>query len=157
MRKVAWSYCPTGITLVHTQTCKTPRYHDTIILKVLNKLHYFDGFVQDCINLSALAMQGVTANLYSTITVLHWPICVSIHNVTHWGWDKMVNILQIFKCICLNEKFHTLIKISLKFDPRGPLNNKLLLVQVQYSGNGLVPHRQQVITWSMDDPADWCN
>ena len=37
---------------------------------------------------------------------------------------------DIFKCIFINEKFCILIRISLKFVPRGPIDNRPALVQV---------------------------
>ena len=37
---------------------------------------------------------------------------------------------DIFKCIFMNEKFRVLIQISLKFIPRGLIENKAALVQV---------------------------
>ena len=37
---------------------------------------------------------------------------------------------EIFKCNFVNEKFLILIKISLKFVPKGPIDNKAALVQV---------------------------
>ena len=37
---------------------------------------------------------------------------------------------DVFKCIFVNEKFYILIKISLKFIPKGPIDNKAALVQV---------------------------
>ena len=36
----------------------------------------------------------------------------------------------IFKCIFLNENIRMLIQISLKFVPKGPIDNKSALVQV---------------------------
>ena len=36
----------------------------------------------------------------------------------------------IFKCIFMNEKFCILIRMSLKFVPKGPIDNKWALVQV---------------------------
>ena len=49
-------------------------------------------------------------------------------SLTHLPLNKMAAILadDIFKCIFLNEKFCTLIRISLKFVPRGPISNKWL-------------------------------
>ena len=46
--------------------------------------------------------------------------------------DKMAAILadDIFKCIFLNETDRISIKISLKFVPRSPIDNKPALVQV---------------------------
>ena len=37
---------------------------------------------------------------------------------------------DIFRCIFMNEKFCILIKISLKFVPKGPIDNKPALVQI---------------------------
>ena len=37
---------------------------------------------------------------------------------------------DIFKCISLTEKFCFSIRISLKFDPNGPIDNKWALVRV---------------------------
>ena len=45
----------------------------------------------------------------------------------------------IFKCIFLNENDKILIKISLKFVPRSPIDNKPALVQV------MSPDRLQAI------------
>ena len=45
---------------------------------------------------------------------------------------------NIFKCIFMNEKFCISIRISLKFVPNGPIDNKSALVQVlacRWSGN----------------------
>ena len=48
---------------------------------------------------------------------------------------------DIFKYIFLNEILWISIKISLKFVPRGPINNV-------GSDNGLAPARRQAIIWS---------
>ena len=37
---------------------------------------------------------------------------------------------DVFKCIFLNEKFCILIRIALRFVPKGPIDNKSALVQV---------------------------
>ena len=50
---------------------------------------------------------------------------------------------DIFECIFLNE-FSWMIKISLNFVPKGPINN------IPALGNGLVPTRQQDIIWTND-------
>ena len=46
--------------------------------------------------------------------------------------DKMAAILadDIFKCVSVNEKYFILIEISLKFVPKGPINNNPALVLV---------------------------
>ena len=52
--------------------------------------------------------------------------------LTHLPLDKMAAILadDIFNCIFLNENDKILIKISLKYVPRSPIDNKPALVQV---------------------------
>ena len=51
---------------------------------------------------------------------------------THLPLDKMAAILadDIFRCIFVNEKFIILIKISLKFVPKGPIDNNAALVKI---------------------------
>ena len=53
-----------------------------------------------------------------------------MHSLTHLPLDKMAAILadDIFKCIFVNENFSILIKISLQFVPKGPINNNPALV-----------------------------
>ena len=55
--------------------------------------------------------------------------------------DKMAAILadNIFKCIFLNENDRILIKISLKFVPRSPIDNKPAMVQVIWLGAEQAP------------------
>ena len=50
--------------------------------------------------------------------------------LTHLPLDKMAAILSDdnFKCIFLNEKICILIEISLKFVPKGPIDNNPALV-----------------------------
>ena len=50
--------------------------------------------------------------------------------LTHPPLDKMAAILadDIFRCIFMNEKFCILIKISLKFVPKGPIDNNQAVV-----------------------------
>ena len=52
-------------------------------------------------------------------------------DLTHLIMDKMAVILadNIFKCIFLNENVSILIQISLKFVPKGPIDNKSALFQ----------------------------
>ena len=51
-------------------------------------------------------------------------------SLTYWGRDDIDSILQdIFKCIFFNENALILSKISLKFIPKGPINNIAALVQ----------------------------
>ena len=50
--------------------------------------------------------------------------------LTHWGRDKMVATLadDTFKCKFVNENILISIKMSLKFVPKGPINNMPALV-----------------------------
>ena len=57
----------------------------------------------------------------------------------------------IFKCIFLNENFRISIQISLKFVPKGPIDNKSALVQVMAwcrTGDKTLP--EPVLTQSTD-------
>ena len=51
---------------------------------------------------------------------------------------------DIFRCIFMNEKICILIKISLKFVPKGPINNN----PAWCLDNGLVPNKRQAIIWT---------
>ena len=54
------------------------------------------------------------------------------HWLTHWGRGENRRHFadDIFKCILLNENVLISIKISLKFIPKGPINNIPALVQI---------------------------
>ena len=71
--------------------------------------------------------------LYACALVLE---CWYFYHLTHWGRNKiaMAAIFQttfIFKRIFLNENVWILIKISLKFVPKGAINNIPTLVQIK--------------------------
>ena len=55
----------------------------------------------------------------------------------------------IFRCIFENEQFCILIKISLKFVANDPIDDNP-------AGNGLAMSRWQAMTWTIDEPVDWC-
>ena len=107
-----------------------------ILIKLLNKqssgcwnkvpLVNVDGLVQDCGNSSVLAIVSLQSCPKPVM------LCHSKDFLTHLLLDKMAAILAdtIFKCILLNEKFCIVIRISLKFVPKGPIDNKWALVQV---------------------------
>ena len=58
---------------------------------------------------------------------------------------------DIFKCIFMNEKFCILIKSSLKFVLKGPINNKSALAQVMaWSWRGDKPLSQQMLPQFID-------
>ena len=52
--------------------------------------------------------------------------------LTHWGRIKMAIVFadDIFKCIFLTEIFCIAIQISLKFIPKGPIDNMPALVEI---------------------------
>ena len=54
------------------------------------------------------------------------------HHLTHWGRDKMAAISQTMfsNALSWNKNTWILIKISLKFVPKGPINNNPALVQI---------------------------
>ena len=58
---------------------------------------------------------------------------------------------DIFRCIFMNEKFCTLIKLSLKFVPKGPIDN----YPVFRLDNGLAPNMRQAIIWTNAGPVHW--
>ena len=91
--------------------------------------------------------------LWLLICYIYWSIIqwwysgfVLIIHLTHWGRYFLYNI---FKCIFLNENVWFFIKISLKFVPKGPVNNIPALVQ-------MAPIRRQAIIWANDGLAYWC-
>ena len=52
----------------------------------------------------------------------------------------------------MNEKFYFLIKISLTFVPKGPIDNEPARIG---SNNGLAPNRRQAIVWTNAEPNQW--
>ena len=94
-------------------------------------------------------IRNLTSTLTLVTTVLH-----ASNNMLHWTFRDSnyhecllsFNILRarqnghhfpddIFKCIFLNENVWILVKISLKFVPKGPINNIPALVQIMTSHN----------------------
>ena len=66
----------------------------------------------------------------SSLSSMH--VASDPNELTHLPLNKMAAILadNIFKCIFLNENVWILIKISLKFVPKGPINTIPSLAQV---------------------------
>ena len=77
--------------------------------------------------------------------------CSSWSRLTDLPLDKMDTTVtdDIFKCNSMDENFNISIRISLKFVPHGPIDNKAELVQV------MVSNRQQGMTWTNADPVHW--
>ena len=73
-------------------------------------------------------------------------VVARLHVLTHHPVDKMAAILadDNFKCIFLNENDSIPIRISPKFVPKSPVDNKSTLVQVmawRRSGDKPLPER----------------
>ena len=64
------------------------------------------------------------------VSVMQFPSCILNVPLTHLPLDKMAAILadDIFRCIFMNEKYCILIKDSLKFVPKVPIDNNPALV-----------------------------
>ena len=61
-----------------------------------------------------------------------------------------------FRCIFVNEKFCVLIKISLKFVPKAPIDSIFALVKIMaWRWIGLALNRRQAIIWTNADPLHW--
>ena len=78
---------------------------------------------------SVISNSSMTSNWNDTITL------------SYWGFGQSINTLRprqngrhfadnIFKCIFFNENVWILIKISLEFVPKGPINNMPALVPI---------------------------
>ena len=53
------------------------------------------------------------------------------------------------------KSFCIVIKISLKFAPKCPIDNKPALVSSIGLDNGLAPNRREAIIWTNTDPVHW--
>ena len=73
-------------------------------------------------------------------------------NVTHLSGQNGRHFADdVFKCICMNEKFCVSNRILLKFIPKCPIDNEWEFDP----GNGLAPNRRQAITWTNAGPVYW--
>ena len=83
--------------------------------------------------------------LWDILVVYTIQLYLGHRQLTDWGRHKMAAILQtaLFKCIFFNENIRILIKISLKFVPKGPVNNIPALGQK-------MTWRRQAIIWTND-------
>ena len=65
--------------------------------------------------------------------------------------QKGRHFADIFRNILMNEKFSILISISLKFDPKGQINNIVVLVQIMaWPWIGNKPLSEPMMTWFND-------
>ena len=59
----------------------------------------------------------------------HWGLMKSTIRIsTGTGWGQAITLTHIFRCIFVNEKFWILIRLSLKYAPKGLIENKPALV-----------------------------
>ena len=87
------------------------------------------------------------------------PMLIQLY-ITQQQWDNTLRPRQngchfaegIFKCISLNENFRIWNKISLKYVPKGEIENMATFL----SDNGLAPNRRQAIIWSNVGMLYWC-
>ena len=99
-------------------------FHSTGSNLLLQRLLVKKGFAEP---FQLLSFDSET-NLCPVVYVSKWDVVYAWMSkmvwLTHLPRDKMAAILadNIFKCIFLNEKFCILIKISLKFVPKGPID-----------------------------------
>ena len=87
---------------------------------VTRKMFPFDDVIMACID---LILAHVWLRLWCSLGDSH---------LTHWGRDKMAATLadDTFICKFVNENILMSITISLKFFPKGPINNIPALVQI---------------------------
>ena len=104
---------------------------------ILNFLIYGLHFVVICCGLAQIHFIHVLQGLFTGNWAIIWlPNCQWInpeeYELTHLPLDKMAATFadDIFKHIFLNENVKISILISLKFVPKGPIDNKSALVQV---------------------------
>ena len=124
----------------------------------LTPVHY-DGLVQDCSNSSALSVCISNYKIIflvkwrnismSTLTIMYhnfvllniweyrqvichpyFPLSLKCINTLRLRQNGRHFADDVFKCIFLNENVIILLKISLQFVPKGPINNIPSLVQV---------------------------
>ena len=82
-----------------------------------------------------------------------WPRSLSPYGITRPQWVNSSppgqNGHHFIDDIFMNEKFCISIRVSLKFVPKGPTDNKSAMVQV-------MANRHQAITRTNADPVHWC-
>ena len=87
-----------------------------------------------------ISMEGNALVIWNQMQLITYLVCAYQQNmIAHWQFplntlsprqNGRYLISDIFKCIFMNENFCILIRISLKFVRKGPIDNTLALVQV---------------------------
>ena len=101
--------------------------------------------------LDAVKQQAIAwANVNSILC--HHMASIGPNELTHpLGQNGRHFADNIFRCIFVNEKIYILTKISLKFVPKGPLDNKPSIGL----DNGLAPNKRQAIIWTNAELIHW--
>ena len=63
-------------------------------------------------------------NVLSNLLYLLKRLQLSNLGLTHWDWDTVATILQMFQCIFVNKNYYILMQILLEFVPKGPIDKK---------------------------------
>ena len=122
---------------------------------VINNLiaYYSVSFIRDLTVISYTILDHARMTLNCIYWAIPYICVISVQSDTFFvclfnssppgqnGWHFSDDI---FRCIFMNENICILIKISLKFVPKGPIDNSLALV-----------YRQQAIIWNNADPIHW--
>ena len=64
------------------------------------------------------------------LLVTKWMQCITCLNSSTPGQNGRLFTDDIFRCILINENFCILVKISLNFVPKGPIDSNPALVQI---------------------------
>ena len=140
-------------------------------------IHQIDEWVQERRNSIANALEfclswtnpsksghDILHNSWVLAKLLRSPICWNDLHTTRWVCIKQLNLFintfrprqdgrhfpdDIFNYIFLNENAWISIKISLKFVPKGPVNNIPSSVQI------MAPIKRQAIIWTNDGLVYW--
>ena len=121
------------------------------------------------IKLHIICFRMQRVNLHTRASIILHQLChLSLAGCVHWSMqmspgkarhnsEMLLGTLRqrqngwhvedrIFKCIFLNENIWSSIDISLKFVPKGQIDNFASLVH-----NGLAPTRRQSVIWTNDE------
>ena len=117
-----------------------------------NKSDYNDIY-EIVINFQILSMLctnqslNVSSTVISTRPIHHWRICIFV-NTLRPRQNGRYFADDTFKRIFLNETFRFLIEISLKFVPKGPINNIPSLVKIMaWRRSGDKPLSEPMMVW----------
>ena len=82
------------------------------------------------------SLEGPPLNMVCPLK--HYYMIYCTNGLTNWGWDKSRHFPDtIFRCIFLNENAWISIEFSMKFVPKGPVNNiSALLLMMAWRQTG---------------------